>query len=217
VDGTSRAERVATARRLRAQGLIKREIAARMGVARSTVDSWLNDPDGSRLRARKASYSVPCVDCGAPTDGSGGRKVTRTRCSTCWTRYRHENRVWTQEAIVIAVREFARLYGTPPAATDWNVGAANDLQRERFYEDDCWPHSSVVTREFGTWNIAIRAAGFEPNHIGHYGRDGENAALCQEIRERYEDGESAARLAREFGCRPDTIRARAARARSRAA
>lgn len=74
---TERERHVAEAARLRAEGLLVREIAERMGVARSTADAWLNDPDGSKLRARKDTYRGRCEDCGAPTDGSDGFAAPR--------------------------------------------------------------------------------------------------------------------------------------------
>ena len=70
----TRAEHVARAQELRAQGLLIREIAERFDVALSTAHSWLSDPDGSKLRARKASYSTPCPECGKPASGSEGRR-----------------------------------------------------------------------------------------------------------------------------------------------
>src|SRR5438105_15759202 len=56
----SRSAREALARELRGRGLRLREIADELGVAISTVDSWLNDPGGERLRARKDSYRGRC-------------------------------------------------------------------------------------------------------------------------------------------------------------
>jgi IS30 family transposase len=66
----TRAEKVAKAQELRRSGLKLREIGEQMGAAVSTVDGWLNDSDGSRLRARKASYRGTCEDCGGPTSGT---------------------------------------------------------------------------------------------------------------------------------------------------
>jgi transcriptional regulator with XRE-family HTH domain len=80
----TRAEKVRKAQGLRAEGWLFREIADYMGVAIQTVDSWLNDPDGSRLRARKESYCGSCELCGAPTDGSNGRGKAPRHCAACW-------------------------------------------------------------------------------------------------------------------------------------
>lgn len=51
---TKTPERVAEAQRLRAAGMYYREIAERLEVHQSTVIAWITDPDGERLRARKA-------------------------------------------------------------------------------------------------------------------------------------------------------------------
>ena len=58
---TKTPERVAEARRLREQGFLLREIAERLDVSAKTVDTWLQDPTGAKLRARKDSYAQPCV------------------------------------------------------------------------------------------------------------------------------------------------------------
>jgi transcriptional regulator with XRE-family HTH domain len=79
----TRLEKATIAQGLRAQGLLQRQIAERMGVAIQTVDSWLNDPDGSRLRARKNSYRGACEQCGAPTDGSNGPGKAPKLCLAC--------------------------------------------------------------------------------------------------------------------------------------
>lgn len=82
---STRAERVAAAARLRADGLLLREIAERMGgVSVKTVSDWLNDPDGAKLAARKESYRGSCELCGAPTSGHNGRGPRAPRyCAHC--------------------------------------------------------------------------------------------------------------------------------------
>lgn len=57
------------ARTLRSQGLLLREIAAELGVARTTVGQYLADPDGARLKARRDGYRGRC-ECGSPTHGT---------------------------------------------------------------------------------------------------------------------------------------------------
>jgi orotate phosphoribosyltransferase-like protein len=42
---------------LREQGLLLREIAAAMGVARKTVHGWLSDPDAAKPRSERATGS----------------------------------------------------------------------------------------------------------------------------------------------------------------
>lgn len=83
----TREEKVAKARILRASGLKLREIAAEMGgVAISTVDTWLNDPDLSRQRERRKTYGKDCIDCGKRTDGSNGYDSPE-RCYDCYNEH----------------------------------------------------------------------------------------------------------------------------------
>jgi transposase-like protein len=80
---TTRAEREEIAHELRSQGLKIRQITERMGVARSTVYAWFEDPGGSKLRARKATYQGRCEHCGDPTSGNGGPVSKSKRCAAC--------------------------------------------------------------------------------------------------------------------------------------
>lgn len=84
--GTTRKtpERVAEAIRLREEeGLIYREIGERLGVSTGTAFEWCADPDGSRLRARKAGYRGACIKCGATTSGCNGPGKAPLRCIPC--------------------------------------------------------------------------------------------------------------------------------------
>jgi transcriptional regulator with XRE-family HTH domain len=188
----TRAENVKKAQDLRAQGLLVREIAERMGVKRSTAQSWLSDPDRSKALRRRARYSQPCIDCGAPTDGSGGFAQRRTRCSACSDRYRHDQRHWTPDQIVAVLQQWAEELGAPPSATLALRGGA-------------LVPCAVVQREFGSWSNGLRAAGLAARARGYYGRPGEDRELCREIAERYEAGATSSQLAREYQCTPQTI------------
>jgi hypothetical protein len=166
---SDRLAKATEAQRLREEGLLLREIAERMGAKRTTVSAWLCDPDGSKLRARKDSYRGECIDCGARTDGSNGRANAPRRCDECSRRFRHERRIWTPDTIVEAIRAFHDQYGFVPCATDWSPALAyahtlSDAEvRARRYETGAWPPTATVLKECGSWNAAIRAAGFEPN------------------------------------------------------
>lgn len=159
-----RAERVAEAQRLRDEHLLMREIAERMGLALSTIDAYLNDPDGSKQKARKDGYRGTCKECGKPTDGSRGKGKAPEYCLVCVMRRRKK---WSRERIVAMIREWADIYGEPPHADDWNphsVKARNTPHApeiERRFRDGEWPHLTTVTRYFGSWNEAIEAAGFK--------------------------------------------------------
>lgn len=138
----TRAEKVAMARELRGGGLLMREIAERMGVATSTVDNWLNDPDLAKAQARRERYSASCERCGGPTDGSGGYAVQRSICAGC----RH----WTDEQIIEALRNWADRHGRSPRGEDWEPAT----------EDH--PSATIVNTRLG-WNKALLLAGLPLN------------------------------------------------------
>ncbi len=131
-------ELVAEARRLRAGGMFGREIAAELGVARSTVYEWLTDPDRSQAEARRDRYRGVCEECGGPTDGSAGLGRAPKVCVTCLG--------WTGEEIIAAVRRWADEHGSPPTATEWNTAQPG------------YPSASTVVNRLG-WNEALLAAG----------------------------------------------------------
>src|SRR5262245_33743200 len=58
--------------------------------------------------------------------------------------------VWTRETIVEAIRAWNTCHGALPTTTDWQRTGPGR------------PTAHVVQRRFGTWNHAIRAAGFRP-------------------------------------------------------
>lgn len=167
----TRAEKVHRARRFRDEGLLLREIGERMGVAVQTVHDWLNDPNGTKLRARKDSYRGTCQYCGEPTMGGNGPTKAPRQCTAC---FHERSRRWDAEIVLEAIRQFAARYGRPPVATDWNPAHARAVGRgevaDRFYEDGCWPLFTYVQFHFGSWNAGIEAAGFAPVRPGHYRR-----------------------------------------------
>lgn len=121
----------------------------------------------AQSRARKFRYGRPCLDCGLITDGSNGAEKAPLRCARCHTAAR---KVWTPEAIIMAIQTFAHRYGTHPGAEDWNTSQlrTRGMQDaiERFYRDGDYPHSTSVQEAFGSWNAAIAAAGFAPRRVG---------------------------------------------------
>lgn len=159
-------------------------------------------------RCRKSQYDLACVDCGGRVDGTTPSKLrSEPVCGKCAPAH---YRVWTREAVVFAMHEWADEYGVPPAASDWN---RSHLQRSGLMDrytrtaSGCWPCVATVLNTWGTWNAAIEAAGFEARPHGgwRYGRDGEDPELCREVRARYDAGESSGTLAQEYGCTPSTI------------
>lgn len=63
-------------------------------------------------------------------------------------------KIWTREAIIFAIRKWANDYGEPPHSKLWKRSV------------DGYPSTWTVKNEFGSWNNAIRAAGFTPRSRG---------------------------------------------------
>jgi hypothetical protein len=168
----SRSAREALARELRGRGLRLREIADELGVAISTVDSWLNDPGGERLRARKDSYRGRCERCGAATDGSGGRAQAPRLCSRCFRAQPHSleraqrlgrgsgSRRYSDRELLDAVRR-ADAYGLRTAP-----GYARHAGEHQL------PSMATLIHRFGSWNRARTEAGLptRPSNRREYER-----------------------------------------------
>jgi hypothetical protein len=62
---------------------------------------------------------------------------------------------WTREQVILAIRAWAKAHdGRPPTHEQWQCAATKH------------PTSSTVQWHFGTWNVAIEAAGFQPRRKG---------------------------------------------------
>jgi Homing endonuclease associated repeat len=165
------------ARRMRADGMLLREIAERFGVSTSTALRWTDDDYRERQlaksRAVKKRYAGQCRECGAETNGSNGPGSAADVCGRCAPAV---YTVWTRLEIVRAVQRFAMRYGRPPTSVDFCPtrahAAGHRWRAERFYRDGDYPHVHSVQARFGSWSEAIRAAGFRPNRPGHYPRAG---------------------------------------------
>lgn len=122
-------------------------------------------------KCRKGSYGQSCIDCGVRTSyGAEAARVPDPRCPTCAVVART---IWTPETIVAAIREWADIYGEPPASSDWNpyqcrAQLGDEARAARFEQDDRWPWFAAVVRAFGSWGEGVRAAGFDarPAHGG---------------------------------------------------
>jgi hypothetical protein len=181
---STRAERVAEAQRLRAEGLLLREIAERVGSKVKTVHSWLSDPDLSRLRARHASYGGVCNTCGGPTTGTRGIGKAPERCAECQR--------WAPEAILEALRDWSDDHGgIPPRCDDVRKEGRGRL-----------PSVHSVERCFGSWNAGLLAAGYEALHCDRRPETAE--AILAAVRA----GEPTAAIADRFGVTPAAIHER---------
>lgn len=178
---TAREEKAATVRALREEGHIRRQVARMLGISLSYADDLYHDPSGEAARERKRIYERPCVDCGKTINPQGLGKGT-IRCVACLGAHtRAETRQW----IVDSVAEWVRLFGAPPAATDWNVAHARAVGaewqvRRTEHTGRRWPNPSVVIDHFGSWNGMLRELGHRPLEPSEYPIGRRGVALREE-------------------------------------
>lgn len=154
---TGRAVLAAEVARLRAAGLLYRQIAERLGISRSYASELAADPDGSRGAARKKGYGGVCERCGARTDGSSGRRRAPRLCGSCSRARQRAEKRWTAEAVTDAIRRYADRHGRPPTATEWlRADPANGYPAVT----SCYRSSTRSGAPFGSWGEAIEAAGY---------------------------------------------------------
>jgi hypothetical protein len=102
--------------------------------------------DGFAVRRRGRIRALPEVDAREPSPARAPR--------------------FSREEIVAKVRSWTAHHGTPPTTRDWEPSrarAAKQDWRARRFESGDWPSAPMVRRQFGTFNAAIEAAGFEPH------------------------------------------------------
>ena len=136
---------------LRAEGLTFREIGERLGIHLKTAFEWFHDPTGAKGYRRRRRWDeermTPCVDCGELTS----HRVER--CLSC-------TKVWTRQAIVLAIEEWAdENGGIPPTANQWTSARKRGLPV---------PAVPTVQKEFGSWAAAVKEVGLEPYTGGCY-------------------------------------------------
>lgn len=154
----SRPEREALVRRLRSRGLLLREVAAEIGVAISTVDSWLNDPGGERLRIRKDGYRGRCEACGQPTDGSGGRASAPRLCLACFRAQPHSLER-AQRLGTGAVKRYSERQLLDALMRADRLGLGTATLYDRWAAANQLPSLKTLVDRFGSWNQARKAAG----------------------------------------------------------
>jgi hypothetical protein len=140
------------------RGHATREIAVELGLAVSTVNIYRADPTGERQRERRRRYRGECRGCGRPTSGSGGRKRAPEWCRRCAGERR---RVWTEQRVLDAIRDWVKLTGTPPGVADWSPAHARARHRGSAgyrSQPGRWPSASVVAARFGSFRRAVEAA-----------------------------------------------------------
>lgn len=114
-------------------------------------------------RCRKyTSYGGACVDCGARTNGNNGPGKASVRCRSCRHEWERANAIWSRERIIRKIQQFAETYGRQPRVTDFIPSHARRIGHHGRVPEGHWPALETIARYCGSWNEAIRAAGFEP-------------------------------------------------------
>jgi HNH endonuclease len=106
------------------------------------------------------------------------------------------------EAILEAMREWARRYGSPPTMSDWEPSRARRNGQEwrvARYERGDWPSARTVRAHFGSFSKAVEAAGLEPRPAGRPPRAAEIAERHRALVEVRRTGPTAGDGASELG------------------
>lgn len=156
-----RPERLRQIRAALNRGLSQREVAAELGVSRSTVKNILYDPEGTKQRARRRSYGGFCLDCGAATM-SDGTSNPSPRCGPCAGAAFHP-KVWTREAVIDAIQRSAAANGRPPTASEW---IASDPINGYPPRSSVYRSKTKSSAPFAKWSEALAAAGFPGSYPG---------------------------------------------------
>jgi predicted DNA-binding protein (UPF0251 family) len=141
------------------EGLMFKDIAARVGLSVSRTQALYDDPDGAKDRERKRRRSRPCAGCGKPVHNSGSEPPER--CAECAQehsrtmdqRRKHstqDRRVWTDDGIGARLRHLAR------------DGAPTKRRYDTWYAgmpEGTMPSSPTIITRYGSWNEALAAAG----------------------------------------------------------
>ena len=151
---------------LRAQGLVWREIGERLGISLQTAHEYATDPTGEKAHARKTK--ARCRDCGTSIR-SDHPSYPQLRCVPCDSAHRRTSyKAW----VIDRIQDWADRFGDPPTASDWNRAPSTRANhpaaalRQDDASDQEWPCTNGARLVFGSWNAAIRAAGYEPLRSG---------------------------------------------------
>ena len=161
-------------------------LAREYGISATSV-LRIVDPDYAE-RTRQQSNAAKrrrvgiCKRCGGETRYNGHSVNGASRiCASCHRElertpeYQERLQKWPARRIIAAIQDWAAIYGEPPAVKDWSPTGArylHDEKRAHRFESESprWPWFTLVVNRFGTWNAAIKAAGFEPRAA--HGGDG---------------------------------------------
>jgi hypothetical protein len=117
--------------------------------ANASVERCVEVYENSLRRSREAKRRRRgiCVDCGVETRYAGHGKNVSDRCVPCANRHNGEERRFTREEIIDALRVYYEETGEVPAVHLWQLGMRQ-------------PSHTVIFRMFGSWRAACEAAGF---------------------------------------------------------
>src|ERR1044072_7197103 len=190
-------ELVTVARWMRREGRTINEIAETIGVSYKTVWDWLDDSDGHKARKRKERYDRVCSICGGRASGSTPSRAKEVPvCKDCAVDH---YATWTDERILQAIRQWVADHNEVPSASDF--------QKAKAIGPASVPSAVQAQNRFGTWNNAVKAAGFTPLDcfVGRNKTNRYTEAEHDEMARRYAAGEASTSIAADFGCVPATV------------
>lgn len=150
-------ERYEEAVRLRAAGWSVGRVADALNLPTSTAWRWLdpeyNERQKQRSRDLKETYRGTCRECGGTTSGCNGPGRAAELCGDCSRQKQRDNKIWTRDTVLDAIRRFAAEHGRPPTAYEW-----------LYRPGPGYPYVNSVmgsgNQPFAKWADAIQAAGF---------------------------------------------------------
>jgi len=145
--------------------LPQEEIGQIFGVAHTTIQRW--------LKYYKIPIKQRTVSCGHNPNTLKNLELGHTEES--YKRSGESRIIYSKEKLIKKIKEFARKAGRPPT-------------KNEFINNPAYPDYRTYRDYFGTWNKAIKAAGYEPNERWFtqrnsrklYAKDGH---LCKSISE----------------------------------
>ena len=186
------------ARELYSQHLQIGQIADLLGPSKTTIRRWLFPEEAERQRRfsreHKRRRAGSCAQCGAKI------WYTSTLCADCSIQQQRQARHWTQERVIEAIQNWAKLHGRPPAALDWMRRGEDHPAATAIYG-----HGGVFPR----WNDAIAAAGFTPRRTSP--GPGNSKWSKSEARKLREQGLTDVQIARLLGVSASAIAQRIGR------
>lgn len=121
---------------------------------------------------KQYKYGSICDACGGKVAYSGHAEQPK-RCDPCARALIHKE---AHERYMDAFHEWFDRYGEVPGAADWlypypsmakRTAPSRRVVLDKRHKDRKWPVVSGILQFYGSWNEAVRQAGFEPMKTGH--------------------------------------------------